>query len=99
MAEERAISQERMEKYMGLTERALSSVRIAVPQTGTLFRVASDMLRMAEDYFSDAKHFLSEGKIVDAFACLNYAYGWIDAGARMGLFDVSGDYVHFTLVG
>lgn len=94
---EKEISDEKLNRYFDLTQKALSAVRISVSAQGTLFRVASDMLRMAEDYFSDAKHFFSKGDYVNAFACLNYAYGWIDAGARTGLFEVGKDYEHFTL--
>jgi hypothetical protein len=52
---------------------------------------------MAEAYFKDANHFFAEGDFVNAFACVNYAHGWLDAGARLGLFDVGRDDVLFTL--
>ena len=91
------VTDDRLQKYLTLTEEALGRLKIAVSARGTLHAVARDMLRMAEDYCNDAKHFISEGRKVDAFACLNYAYGWIDAGARTGLFDVGDDYKKFTL--
>ena len=37
------------------------------------------------------------GDIVTAFAALNYAHGWLDAGARIGLFDVGHDSELFTV--
>ena len=52
---------------------------------------------MAERYYSDAKHFAEKGDKVTAFAALNYAHGWLDAGARLGLFDVGEDDSLFTL--
>jgi hypothetical protein len=52
---------------------------------------------MAQAYFKDAKHFREAGDFVNAFACVNYAHGWLDAGARLGLFDVGGDDKLFTL--
>jgi hypothetical protein len=52
---------------------------------------------MAKAYFEDAKHFRETGDFVNAFACVNYAHGWLDAGARLGLFDVGGDDRLFTL--
>lgn len=91
------VSDERLHRYMSLTEDAIGRVSIALSSKGTMFTVAEDMLKMATDYLADARHFEGEGKRVDAFACLNYAYGWLDAGARMGLFDVGEDYVKFTL--
>ena len=52
---------------------------------------------MAKAYFEDARHFFDEGDFVNSFACVNYAHGWLDAGARLGLFDVGGDDELFTL--
>jgi len=43
---------------------------------------------MIERYTLDARHFEEKGDWVNAFAALNYAHGWLDAGARIGLFDV-----------
>ena len=52
---------------------------------------------MAQRYYDDAKHFKDKGEIVNAFGALNYAHGWLDAGARLGLFDVGGDNTLFTV--
>ena len=50
---------------------------------------AEDFFDMASRYFSDAKYFYEEKKdLVLAFAAINYAHGWLDAGARIGLFKV-----------
>ena len=46
------------------------------------------MLDMVERYVSDARHFEEKGDFVNAFAALAYAHGWLDAGARIGIFDV-----------
>lgn len=52
---------------------------------------------VAKRYFSDAKHFQEKGDMVTAFAALNYAHGWLDAGARLGLFDVGHDSELFSV--
>ena len=52
---------------------------------------------MANAYYSDAKHFRETGDLVTAFAAVNYAHGWLDCGARIGLFEVDGDDQLFTL--
>jgi len=44
---------------------------------------------MATRYFEDARHFEEKGDFVTAFAALNYAHGWLDAGARIRLFKVT----------
>ena len=52
---------------------------------------------MVENYLSDAKYFEKKQDYVNAFAAINYAHGWLDAGARLGLFDVDHDNVLFTV--
>jgi hypothetical protein len=52
---------------------------------------------MATSYYSDALHFRSVGDFINAFASVNYAHGWLDCGARIGLFDVGEDDKLFTL--
>ena len=41
------------------------------------------LLRMADDYSSDAKHFMEIGDYVRAFGAINYAHAWIDAGVKI----------------
>jgi hypothetical protein len=60
-------------------------------------KLADDFLEMATAYFNDARHFREKGDFVNSFACVNYAHGWLDCGARIGLFDVGGDDQLFTL--
>ena len=55
------------------------------------------MLKMADDYYSDAKYFADQGDYVRAFGAINYAHAWIDAGVKIGLLDGHGDDVLFTL--
>ncbi len=91
------ITAEKLRKYTDITERAIAKIVISAPEGGLLHQAAADYLSMAKNYYGDAAHFASEGDFVNAFACLNYAYGWIDAGARLGLFDVGPDHTLFTL--
>jgi hypothetical protein len=86
-----------VEKDLGLTARALEKVRIAPPRRSHLRRVAEDFLGMARAYYSDARHFRDTGEPEKALANANYAHAWLDAGARLGLFDVGGDDTLFTL--
>ncbi len=92
-----AVTVERVEKYISLTSNALSKLRIAAPERSFNRKLADDFLTMARSYFEDAKEFARKGDLVNAFACVNYAHGWLDSGARIGLFDVGGDDQLFTL--
>jgi len=80
------ISDEKLAKYFSVTEEALALARAAI--IPTRHNEALDALDMVERYVSDAHHFKSQGDYVNAFAALNYAHGWLDCGARTGLFDV-----------
>ncbi len=92
------VTRERLDRYFDITGRALEKVRIAGNDSiADSEKHAEDFLDMAKRYYSDARHFAEKGEIVDAFACLNYAHGWLDAGARIGLFDVGGDNKLFTV--
>lgn len=93
----REITDEKLAKYFDVTGRAIEKVKIVDDVKIDIKASAEDFLDMAKRYFSDAKHFKEKGDIVTAFAALNYAHGWLDAGARLGLFDVDGDNELFTV--
>jgi len=86
-----------VDKDIALTERALAKVKIVPPARSHLRKMAEDFLSMAKAYTQDAMHFRDQGELDKALANINYAHGWLDAGARIGLFDVGGDDQLFTL--
>ena len=82
------ITQEKLEKYFLITGEALQKAKKALNPLKK--KEAADALDMAQRYHDDAKHFLAKkNDAVLAFAALNYAHGWLDAGARLGLFLVT----------
>ncbi len=91
------ITQQKLAKYFDVTSRALEKVKIVKSAKIDVEKSAIDFLDMAKRYFEDAKHFRDKGDIVTAFAALNYAHGWLDAGARLGLFNVGHDSELFTV--
>ncbi len=91
------ITDEKLDKYFDITGRAIKKVKINSQGIINMKKAAEDFLDMAKRYFDDAKHFRDKGDYVNAFAALNYAHGWLDAGARIGLFDVNHDNELFTI--
>jgi len=91
------VTQEKLDKYFSYTKRALATVKIAPECKINWKEKAEDFLDMARRYYADAEHFRKKGDWVTAFAALNYAHGWLDAGARLGLFDVGHDSELFTV--
>lgn len=81
------ITLEKLERYFKVTGAAIDLAKKSGNRT-SLVKEREDFLDMISRYYSDAKHFFSSKDYVNAFACLNYAHGWLDAGARLGIFDV-----------
>ena len=91
------ITEEKLKKYFSITKKALEMAREAFDEKR--LEQATDFFDMASRYFSDAKYFYEEKKdLVLAFAAINYAHGWLDAGARIGLFKVKDNNL-FTVDG
>jgi hypothetical protein len=88
-----SITDAKLDKYFDITSRSLKKIKIVAVHK----KQAEDALDMAKRYFSDAQHFREKGDYVNAFAAVNYAHGWLDAGARLGLFDVGHDSELFTV--
>lgn len=81
------ITSEKLKQYFAITKEALDKARNALDDSRQ--QQAVDFLDMASRYYQDAQYFLETKKdAVLAFAALNYAHGWLDAGARIGLFKV-----------
>lgn len=89
------ITTEKLEQYFSITGRALEIAKDAFDQTRA--EQAHDFFDMATRYYNDAKFFHQQKQdMVLAFAALNYAHGWLDAGARIRLFEVH-DSTLFTV--
>jgi uncharacterized protein len=81
------ITKEKIEKYFSITKEAIEMIK----KKGfdeTRVKEAEDFFDMASRYYSDANHFYKKGDYINAFAAVNYAHGWLDSGARIGLFKV-----------
>ncbi len=82
----RTVTKSKLEKYFSITKEAQDLAAKALDQSR--LKDAKDFLNMSNCYYADALHFQKKGDWVLAFAALNYAHGWLDAGARIGLFKV-----------
>lgn len=80
------ITKDKLKKYFDVTIEALRQAKSHVFSGKENY--SQEIIDMVENYLSDAKHFEKQGDLVDAFAALNYAHGWIDAGVRLDIFDV-----------
>ena len=83
------ISREKLEKYSKLTSKALKQVRKNIIKGKE--KEAKEIIEMASNYLSDAKHFRKKKDFVNSFAAINYAHGWLDSGVRLDIFNVKDD--------
>lgn len=74
------------EKYRVLLEKALNTIKINIENDSFLKDIANDYHSMAKNYLLDGKVLEEKEDYVRALASYSYAYGWIDAGVRIGLF-------------
>ena len=81
------IDKSHLDRYLNITKKAIDMVK-STEMDKKRMSEALDFLDMAERYYNDAIFFYSKGDFINAFAAVNYAHGWLDAGARIGLFKV-----------
>ena len=70
-------------------------------------RIADEILEMAFAYLEDGVVFYKQGDPVNALAAWCYGYGWLDAGANLGILivpspfreisDLPVSYTHLTM--
>ena len=88
------ITKKKIEKYREITSKALDMAKKSV--TRSKKEEANEIIKMVQNYLSDSEYFYSKGNFVNAFAALSYAHGWLDSGARLGIFNVK-DNRFFTV--
>lgn len=88
---------EKVERYEELLASALDAAE-PVPESETpLGHAAEEFAEMAESYLEDGRHFRAEEDPVNALAAFAYGHAWLDAGARIGVFDVPSEGHLFTI--
>lgn len=87
LKKENVVSEEKLAKYFKITQEAFDMAKKSKNRTNLMIE-RDDFLTMIDCYISDAHHFKQKNDYVNAFAALSYAHGWLDAGARLGIFDV-----------
>ncbi|WP_342305452.1 DUF357 domain-containing protein [Methanolobus sp. ZRKC5] len=87
---------EKVKRYERLLREALEKAKFAPIPQSHMYKAASDYHNMASSYYNDGLHFVKCDDPVNALVCFSYGHAWLDAGARLGLFDVDDD-VLFTI--
>jgi len=88
---------EKTDRYERLLNEALEAATIRPPAETPLGDAAAEFQEMAHSYLEDGRHFRDENDLVNALAAFSYGHAWLDAGARVGLFDVPQEGHLFTV--
>ena len=76
----------RVEKYLENAKPLFADLKTN-DVTGINEKILQHFYDMAISYYNDALHFYEEGNYINSLAALEYAEGWLDAGAALGIFD------------
>ena len=88
---------EKMDRYEALLAEALEESTVSVPAGTPLGAAAEEYREMARSYLEDGRHFAETDDPVNALAAFAYGHAWLDAGARIGVFDVPTEGELFTV--
>lgn len=82
---------EKTARYEQLLAEGLEAADPTPAADTPLGEAAEACLEMASSYLEDGRHFVADDDPVNALAAFSYGHGWLDAGARIGLFDIPDD--------
>ena len=85
----KTITKQKIKKYFNITNTALAQAKKNIIKGKE--REAEEIIEMVENYLSDAEHFKQKQDLVNSFAAINYAHGWLDCGVRTKIFEVDDD--------
>ncbi|MEK6914248.1 MAG: DUF357 domain-containing protein [Nanoarchaeota archaeon] len=80
------ITKQKLDKYYNITNKAFNIAKISVIKSK--LKEAKEIFIMVEAYLSDSVYFKKNKDYVLAYGALNYAHGWLDAGARLKIYKV-----------
>ena len=81
------LTDERLERELKVTEKVLKELKIIIDKNDKNYEKALQFIDTAKRYYKDAKYFKNKDDKASAFGALNYAFGWLDAGKSIGLFE------------
>ena len=88
---------EKTDRYEELLAEALDAAEPVAPAGTPLAAAADEYAEMARSYLEDGRHFRADDDPVNALAAFSYGHAWLDAGARIGLFDAPDEGHLFTV--
>ncbi|HOL42162.1 MAG TPA: DUF357 domain-containing protein [Methanospirillum sp.] len=85
-----------LNEYASLLKTSINEIVLLNRQGSPYHILGSEILQMIRSYLQDSEFFFNNGDMVNQYASLVYAHGWMNAGAYLGLYDLSGDSISYT---
>lgn len=85
------------DKLRELTEKEIQRIRKV---RGKLKAIRDDkgLLKLIDSYLQDSSFFLKEGKVIEAFEAAIIVWSYIDAGIRLGVFNLPKRFKNYFTV-
>ena len=80
------LAETEVDKVFEIVGDALAKIKLNPKLSKEQKTMAQDILDKAQRHFDDAAAFRERGKLIAAFASINYVEGLLDAGACLGFF-------------
>jgi len=80
------VTKEKIQRYRTITSKAIGIAKSSIVKGKE--KEAKEIIEMVSNYLSDSGYFEKNKDLVNAFAALSYAHGWLDAGVRLDIFDI-----------
>jgi hypothetical protein len=85
-----------LNEYAFILKTSINGIVLRNRQGSPYHNLGSEILQMIRSYLQDSEFFSNNGDIVNQYASLVYAHGWMNAGEYLGLYDLSGGTVSYT---
>jgi len=79
------VTKEKIQRYKTITSKSIEITKSSIVKGKE--KEAKEIIEMVSNYLSDSEYFEKNKDFVNAFAALNYAHGWLDAGVRLNIFN------------
>jgi hypothetical protein len=88
---------EKVHRYHRLLAEGITAVEPASDEGSILWRGAGDILEQARSALRRGEQQCLQGNFLEALRWFGYGHGWLDVGARTGLFRITGRRDLFTV--
>ena len=82
--------------YYFLLEESLHGITLFNPEGSPYQALGTEILEMVISYLQDSEFFQKNNDIVNQYASLGYAHGWLNAGSYLGLYEKSVPTIEFS---